>query len=320
MSQHDVVIIGGGPAGLSAALYTGRARLKTFVLEKGAAGGQLLLTDNVENYPGFIQTDGGRLMEIFLEQAKRFGAELGIGEVTGIRSEKGGFAVVTEEQVYETRAVIVSTGSSHRHLGVRGEKELWGKGVSVCATCDGAFFKGEDVAVIGGGDSALTEALFLKNVCKHVTVVHRRRELRAEKILQERAFSAPNVSFVWDTTVEEIAGVRAVEGLRLKHVESGQTSFLPATAAFISIGMTPNSGFLKNVVKLDTNGYVVTTHQMATSVPGIFVAGDVRASSYRQVATSVGDGVTAAMSVELWLEDAKLVPPHRECAPVPLEG
>ncbi len=309
MSSYDVLIIGGGPAGLAAAIYTGRARLKTLILEKAAPGGQLLLTDNVENYPGFIQTDGGRLMEVFMEQAQKFGAEMGLGEVLTLRKESGGFAVVTEEQTYQTRAVILASGSSHRHLGVPGEKEFWGKGVSVCATCDGAFFRGEVVSVIGGGDSALTEALFLKNLCKEVHVIHRRNELRAEKILQERALASPNMSFHWDTVVDEIVGGPTVTGLKLRNAKTGEKSHLAATAAFISVGMTPNSGFAKALVRLDDNGYVLATHQMATSEPGIFVAGDVRTNSYRQVATSVGDGVTAAMSVELWLEDAKLAPP-----------
>ncbi|MEW6368639.1 MAG: thioredoxin-disulfide reductase [Acidobacteriota bacterium] len=310
MSRYDCIIIGGGPAGLAAAIYTGRARIKTLVLEKGATGGQLLLTDNVENYPGFIQTDGGQLMEKFLEQAQRFGAELGYGEVREVHADGREFGVVTEEQTYAARSVIVATGSSHRHLGVPGEQEFWGKGVSVCATCDGAFFRDQVVSVVGGGDSALTEALFLKNLCSTVQVIHRREELRAERILHERATAAPNIKFIWNSVVQEIVGEQTVTALRIRDVKTNSVAEIPTSAVFVSIGMTPNSIFLRDFIRLDHNGYVLATHQMATSRPGIFVAGDVRTNSLRQVATSVGDGVTAAMSLELWLEDPSLIPPY----------
>ncbi len=308
MDIYKTIIIGGGPAGLAAAIYTGRARLRTLVLEKVATGGQLLLTDYVENYPGILQTEGGRLMETFLEQAQKFGAELAYGEVHDLRPNADGYEIVTGEETYHTLSIIVATGSSHRHIGVPGEKELWGKGVSVCATCDGAFFKDQIVAVIGGGDSALTEAIFLKNLCRQVYIIHRRDELRAEQILQERAIAASNISFCWNTVLEEIVGEKEVTSVRVKNVKTGERSEIALSAVFVAIGMTPNSGFLRPLVKLDENGFVLATHQMATSAPGIFVAGDVRSASYRQIATSVGDGVTAAMSVELWLENSGLIP------------
>jgi len=309
MKTYGTVIVGGGPAGLAAAIYTSRARIETLVLERTAMGGQLLLTDNVENYPGYLQVEGGRLMETFAEQAAKFGTETAVGDAREIRLADSAFEVVTDEESYRARTVIVATGSSHRHMGIPGEKEFWGKGVSVCATCDGAFYRDQVVSVVGGGDSAITEALFLKNVCKQVNVIHRRDELRAERILQERLMAAPNVRIIWDTVVDEIAGDSEVRSLRLRNVKSGERSEIPTAGVFLSIGMTPNSAFVRELLRLDANGYVMGTPQMATSVSGIFVAGDVRSASYRQVATSVGDGVTAAISIELWLENPSLIQP-----------
>lgn len=298
----DVVIIGAGPAGLSAAIYAGRGRLKTLVLEKGMPGGQILLTDWVENYPGF--PDGVvpfQLMENFRKQATRFGARVETSEAREIRNNGDLWQVVSIRGDYPARAVIVATGSAYRRLEVGGEARLTGRGVSYCATCDGAFFRDKDVAVVGGGDWALTEALFLTKFCRSVRIIHRRDRFRGEKILQERVFGNQKIGVIWDSVVTRINGEAKVESLSLQNVKTGQASELRVDGFFISIGMLPNSDLVKGLVELNEGGQIKVNKDMATSQPGIYAAGDVTDACPAQMATAVGTGVTAAISVDDYL-------------------
>lgn len=304
MSQaYDVVIIGAGPAGLAAAIYAGRARLETLVLEKGMPGGQILLTDFVENYPGF--PDGVvpfQLMDNFRKHAEKFGAKITTDEAGEIRKASDLWIVMGKKGEYPTRTVIVCTGSVYRRLGLEGEERLTGKGVSYCATCDGAFFKDRDVGVVGGGDNALTEALFLTRFCRSIKLIHRRNQFRAEKILQERVFANEKIGVIWDTVVEEILGSERFEAVKLRNVKTNETSHLKLDGLFISIGMDPNSGFVKGLLDLDESGQIKVGPSMATSQPGIFAAGDVTDACPEQMATAVGTGVAAALAVTDYLE------------------
>lgn len=300
---NDIVIIGAGPGGLSAAIYTGRARLRTLVLEKGMPGGQILLTDWIENYPGF--PDGIApfpLMEDFRKQAERFGAEIRTADVTGIRSEGDLWMVTTEEGAHPARAVIIATGSDHRRLGVPGETELTGRGVSFCATCDGAFFRDRVVGVVGGGSFALTEAIFLTKFARRVHVIHRREQLRAEKILQERAAGNEKVTFELDSVVTLVNGEEQLGSVTLKNVKSGADRELELDGLFISIGMIPRTQFLGKLVELNGRGEIKVHKGMATSRPGIYAAGDVTDGCSNQVATAVGSGVEAAISADEYLQ------------------
>lgn len=301
---YDVIIVGGGPAGLTAALYAGRSLLSTLLLEKMLPGGQAATTDRIENYPGFPGgISGADLMQRMEEQAREFGVEIGSGEVNRLEVDKDIFKLYTDEGIYRGRTVILASGARERKLGVPGEEEFRGRGVSYCATCDGAFYKDKHVVVVGGGDSAVEEGLYLTRFASKVTLIHRRDQLRAVKSAQERAFANPKMAFLWDTVVEEIQGTRMVEKLRLKNVKTGQTSELAADGVFIYVGMEPNSEFLRGVVDLDPNGYVITDENMATSLPGVFAAGDLRRKPLRQVSTAVGDGATAAMAAERYLAE-----------------
>ena len=298
----DVVIIGAGPAGLAAAVYTGRARLNTLILEKGMPGGQILLTDFVENYPGFPEgVVPFELMEKFRKHAEKFGAKIETDEVKKIQKQGELWQVFGVKGEYPARAVIIATGSVYRKLGVPGETKLTGRGVSYCATCDGAFFKDKEIAVVGGGDNALTEALFLTKFCRTVKVIHRRDQLRAVKILQERIFANDKIEVLWDSVLEEISGEDRFESITIKNVKDNKTSKVKLDGLFISIGMDSNSEFVKGLVDLDEWGEIKVSQNMSTSQPGIFAAGDVTDACPEQMATAVGTGVGAALAVDEYL-------------------
>ncbi len=299
---YDVVIIGAGPAGLASALYTGRARLNTLVLEKGMPGGQILLTDFIENYPGFPEgVIPFQLMDNFRKQAEKFGAKIETDEVKKVRKGEPNWVVLGNKKEYPSRAVIITTGSVYRKLGLKGEAELTGKGVSYCATCDGAFFKDKDVAVVGGGDHALTEAVFLTKFCRSVKIIHRRDQFRGEKILQERAFADEKIEILWDTEIEEISGKERFEAITIKNIKNNKMSSLKLDGLFISIGMDPNTGFVKGLLDLDEREQIKVDSSMNTSQPGIFAAGDVTNACPEQIATAVGTGVAAALAVDEYL-------------------
>jgi thioredoxin reductase (NADPH) len=295
--DYDVIIIGGGAAGLSAAVYTTRAQMKTLVIEQLATGGQLMLTSDIENYPGFPQGIlGPELTQRMEEQARRFGAEFTYDTVEGLEVDKTPKVVVGSDQPYTGKAVIIAAGGAHNKLEVPGEDEFAGRGVSYCATCDGNFFTGEDTVVVGGGDAAMDEGLYLSRIVKKVTVVHRRDELRASKILQERAFATPNMEFKWSHVVKEIRGNGTVDRVLMEDVKSGEEYELPTGAVFIYVGFHPNSEFLRDSVPLDGGGHVLTNIRMETPIQGVLAAGDVRQFSDRQLGNAVGDGISAAIS------------------------
>ncbi len=302
-TDYDVIILGGGAAGLSAAIYTTRASLKTVILEKLGAGGQVLVTNLIENYPGFPEGVLGPELAQYLEkQATKFGAEICYEEITALDVNGPVKTVTTTDGKYTAKAVIIATGGSHNKLGVPGEEELSGKGVSYCAVCDANFFKGQDVVVVGGGDAALDEGLYLAGVVKSVTVVHRRDQLRASPILQQRAFATPNMKFIWSTVVERIVGEDQVTGVELKDLKTGKKYVHPTSGVFIYIGFHPNSEMFRGVVPLDEKGHVVVDIQMETGIPGVYGVGDVRRESHRQLGTAVGDGITAALGAYHYVE------------------
>ncbi len=304
MKQYEVAIIGGGGAGLTAAIYTSRARRSTVVFERAVTGGQIATTDAVENFPGFPDgVNGFDLGQLMVGQAEKFGAVLVYEDVTAVeRAEDGAFVIHTASETYHARAVIVTAGAAYNRLGIPGESELTGKGVSWCATCDAAFFKDQDVAVVGGGDAALDEGLFVTRYARSVTLIHRRDQLRGSKILQERVFANPKFRFLWDTVVEAIEGESAVTGLRLRNLKTDESSQLNVTAIFIFIGQTPNNHLLKGLVDLDAGGHAIVDLNMRTYAPGVFAAGDLRISAARQLIAACGDGATAAISAEHYIE------------------
>lgn len=303
MTDAELIIVGGGPAGLTSAIYSARALIDTLVLEKMLPGGQPVLTTFIENYPGFPEgISGPELAERLEAQAGKFGAKIITSRpVLNISRKEEGFEVKTEMESFWGKAVIVATGTSPRKLNVPGEEEFTGRGVSYCAVCDGAFYKDKVVAVVGGGDSAMDESIYLTRFASKVFVIHRRNQLRAEKILQERSFSNPKISFIWDTVVQSIEGDRKVGLIKLKNVKTGEISELKVDGIFVYIGSTPNSSMVKDLVELDENGFIITDNCMKTSVPGLFAAGDVRNTSFRQLATAIGDGAIAANSAERYL-------------------
>jgi thioredoxin reductase (NADPH) len=301
--MERVVIIGSGPAGLTAAIYAARANLRPLVYAGGLYGGQLMLTTDVENYPGFPDgIMGPDLMMKFREQAERFGAQIENVDVTSVDFSQRPFVIRTAEGETLAETVIVATGASARWLNVPGEERLRGRGVSTCATCDGAFFRDRHIVVVGGGDSAMEEALFLTRFGSHVTVIHRRDALRASKIMAERAYAHEKISFIWNTAVEEVLGDEIVTGLRLRNLVDGTVSELAADALFIAIGHDPNTGIFKNQLELDAKGYIVTPDGTTTNVEGVFVAGDVSDIRYKQAVTAAGAGCKAAMDAEKYLE------------------
>jgi len=299
---YDVIIVGAGPAGMAAAIYTGRARLKTLILEKGMPGGQILLTDFVENYPGFPEgVVPFELMDNFRKHAEKFGAKIETDEVKEIRKEGELWHVVGNKGEYSGRAVIIATGSSYRKLGLPEEVELTGRGISYCGTCDGAFFKDREVAVVGGGDHALTEALFLTKFCTSVKVIHRRDEFRGEKIIQERIFANEKIEVLWDSVIEEIKGKDKLESISIRNVKDETIRELKIDGLFISVGMDPNTSFVKGLVEMDEMEQIKVSQKMTTSQPGIFAAGDVTNACPEQMATAVGTGVAAALAVDEYL-------------------
>lgn len=302
----DVIIIGGGPAGLTAGIYAGRAQLDTVVLEKGLPGGQIAQTEEVENYPGFDEAvSGPELSQRMVRQAEKFGARIVLEEVTGISRESDGrFLVQGFDSDYLAPAVIIATGANPRRLGVPGEDEFYGRGVSTCATCDGFFYRGKRVIVVGGGDAAVEEGMFLTKFADSVTIVHRRDELRANKAAQARAFANPKMHWVWNSVVEEVLGEDGmVTGVRTCDLETGEEAVLEADGVFVYIGHEPNTGYLRGVVELNSSGYVQVRDEIYTNVEGIFAAGDIADEVYRQLSTSVGAGTRAAMAVERWLAE-----------------
>ncbi len=312
MEKEQVVIIGSGPAGLTAALYTARAQLKPVVIAGQQLGGQIALTSEVENYPGFYNAEriptGPELVEVMQAQAEHFGARIEFDEVTEVDFSSGSpFTVKTYGKTYQADAVIVTAGASPRKLGISGEDAFIGRGVSYCGTCDGFFFRGQDVIVVGGGDSALEEAIFLTKFAKSVTIIHRRDELRAGPHLQKRAFANEKISFIWDSVVEEILGEEKVQSARIRNVKTDEVTEMPIDGVFIFIGHFPNSKFLEGEVAMDEHGYVIADEMMRTSVPGVYAAGEIQDAIYKQVGTSVGQGVAAAMQTEKWLSEREEV-------------
>lgn len=303
MKLYDVIIIGGGGAGLTAALYTARAQLSTLIFEKLVPGGQIAITDVVENYPGFPEgVTGPDISQRLEDQAKKYGAQIVYGEAGTPKRTGKGFEVPGGGQVYGARALILASGASFRRLGVPGENEFIGRGVSYCATCDGAFFKNKEIMVVGGGDSAIQEGLFLTRFASRVTVIHRRDKLRASPILQDRARQNPKMVFVWDTVVEKISGTQKVEAVDLKNLKSGEARKFRTDGVFIFVGHEPNTAFLKGFVVLDEKGYAVTDPSLATSVPGVFSAGEMRAGAVRQLVAACGEGCAAALAVQEYLD------------------
>ena len=301
---RDVVIVGSGPSGLTAAVYTARANLEPLVIEGLGAGGQLMLTTDVENFPGFPNgIMGPELMMLFREQAQRFGAEFVSADADRVDLSQRPFRIWVGDTEYRAKSVIISTGATAKMLGLESEQRLLGHGVSTCATCDGFFFRDLPIAVIGGGDSALEEANFLTRFATNVTVIHRRKEFRASKIMQDRAFANPKIEVRWNTVVEEVLGDGKVEALRLRDTETDATSELAVSGAFVAIGHSPNTSLFAGQVDLDENGYVVTAPDSSlTSVPGVFAAGDVQDHVYRQAITAAGSGCMAALDAERYLE------------------
>lgn len=303
---YDLAIIGGGPAGLTAAIYAARAELKTIVLEKAAPGGQIQNTMTVENYPGFPEINGAELAERFHEHARKFGAEIRTATVRSMHYE-GDVHIVTEDDELYARAVLIAIGAHHRRLGVPGEDTYYGRGVSNCAVCDGFFYRDKDVVVIGGGDAAVEEGLYLTRFARSVTLIHRRDTLRAQKILQERAFNNPKLKFVWNTTVKEILGDgNSVTGLLLLNLKDGTQYEMPTTGVFIYVGMDPNTDFLRGIVDLDEQGFVKADCCYRTSMPGVFAAGDVRNGAWRQIITVAAEGALAVREIEHFLAEEQL--------------
>jgi thioredoxin reductase (NADPH) len=309
-NARNVIIVGSGPAGLTAAVYTARANLAPLVIEgepsstSDQPGGQLMLTTDVENYPGFPEgIMGPELMNRFREQAERFGAEFMTEKVTKVDFSGSPFRVWVRDTMYEAESIIVSTGAQSLMLGLEAESRLIGHGLSTCATCDGFFFRGQQIAVVGGGDSAMEEAIFLTRFAEKVVVIHRRDALRASKIMQERAFANPKIEFIWDSVVVDLLGTDRLEGAVIENVKLGETTTLPVTGLFVAIGHRPNTDLFAGVLDMEENGYLITAPgSTATNVEGVFAAGDVQDHTYRQAVTAAGSGCMAAIDAERWLE------------------
>ncbi|CAN7208075.1 thioredoxin-disulfide reductase [Rossellomorea sp. LjRoot5] len=304
--MYDVIIVGAGPAGMTAAVYTSRASLSTLMLERGVPGGQMANTEEVENYPGFDHILGPDLSNKMFDHAKKFGAEYAYGDIKEIVDGEDFKIVKTGSKEFKARAVIITTGAEYKKIGVPGEKELGGRGVSYCAVCDGAFFKGKDLVVVGGGDSAVEEGVYLTRFANKVTIVHRRDELRAQKILQQRAFDNEKVDFIWNHTIKEINDKDGKVGsVTLVSTENGEETDFQADGVFIYIGMLPLTKPFANLGIINSEGYIETNEQMETKVPGIFAAGDVREKQLRQIVTATGDGSIAAQTAQHYIEEQK---------------
>ncbi|MFC1941114.1 thioredoxin-disulfide reductase [Chloroflexota bacterium] len=304
--NYEVVIIGGGPAGLTTGLYTSRARLNSLLIERGLISGQIANVVQIENYPGFPDgISGYELGQLLHQQATKHGLNTATAEATGIELQEGQKVVKTTQGDFTTKVIIIAGGSGRQKLGVPGEEIFTGKGVSYCATCDAAFFQEQPVVVVGGGDSAITEALHLAKFASKVTVIHRRRQLRATRILQERAFAEPKIEFLWDSILEKIEGQDFVKRVRIRQVKTGEKSSLEVAGIFMSIGFKPETDYLKGVLPLDATGHIITNEKMETEIPGIFAAGDIRLNSGRQAITAAGDGATAAIYADKFLTENK---------------
>ena len=301
---YDIIIIGGGPAGLTAGLYTSRAKLSSLLLEKAIIGGKITEAERVDNYPGFPEgISGEELTKLMHEQATIYGLETVITEVTAIDLQGHQRTIKTTQDTYTGKAIIIAGGSERGKLGVPGEKEFTGRGVSYCATCDAPFFTDQPVAVVGGGNVAIYEATHLTKFASKVTVIHRRDKLRATPVVQDKAFAEPKIEFLWNTVVDEIEGKDLVEGLKLRNVQTGEKSTLNMPGVFISVGLKPETDYLKGILPLDDQGYIITNENMETGVPGIFAAGDIRRNSIRQTITAAGDGATAASYAQKFIGD-----------------
>jgi len=304
MADHHVIIIGGGPAGLTAGIYASRAHLKTILLESMIPSGQAYMTEKIENYPGFPEGVSGReLIERFTQQASRFGLDIQqFTPVDKVEVTKDTRTVIAGDKKFSASALIIASGAKYNTLGIPGEEEFTGKGISYCATCDGAFFKDQEVAVVGGGDTAIEDALYLSRLARKVYVIHRRDQLRAQKILQRKALEESNIEFMWDTVVREIQGEDTVKTLLLENVKDAKGKELAVSGVFIAVGQRPNTDFVDGLIELDDKGYIITDQNCATTIPGIFAAGDVRQKGLRQISTAVGDGALAASAAERYIE------------------
>jgi thioredoxin reductase (NADPH) len=302
--NYDIVIIGSGPAGLAVGLYAARARRRTVLLEKGVVGGQIALTGWVENYPAIESINGFDLAQNMLKHAESYGMETHSVAVSGLeRREDRLWRLTTEDGGYLARGVIITSGADYNRLGVPGEDRLIGKGVSYCANCDAAFYKDQEVAVVGGGDAAMDEGLFTSRYAAKLYMIHRRDQLRASRILQERAFADPKMEFIWNTVITEIVGEDEVTAVKLHNRESGEEWELPVKAVFIFIGHHPNTGYLQGLLSMDEGGHILVNEWMETELPGLYAAGDVRQNSARQVVTAAGDGATAAIAVDHYISN-----------------
>ena len=309
MADYDIVILGSGPAGLTAAIYAARALVKTLVIGGAVSGGQLMLTTGVENFPGFASgIQGPELMLEMRKQAEHFGAEIIDENVESVDFKQKPKRIVFGNRSVTASAVIIATGSSAKWLGVASEQKLRGRGVSSCATCDGYFFRNKRVAVVGGGDTAVEEALFLTKYATEVVVIHRRDKLRASKIMQRRAFSNPKIRFLWDSVVDDVLGQNKVEGLKIKNLKTGELSMLPCDGVFVAIGFIPNTSVFQGQIELDEKGYVVVRNNTETNAEGVFVAGDVHDYKYRQAITAAGEGCKAASDALAYLDTQKEIP------------
>lgn len=300
----DMIIVGGGPAGISAAIYAGRSRLKTIVLEKGLMGGNINNTERIENYPGFPGgIDAFELTEKFKSHAEEVGVEIKTAEATGLRMEDKTKIIISDNGEYKGKTIVIATGCSPVKLNCEGEKEFWGRGVSACATCDGPFYKDLRVAVVGGGNAAVEESLYLTKFARKVFIIHRREQLRAVKVLQERAMNEPKIKFEWNSVVERIIGKDGVEGVELKNLKNGEKKILPVEGVFVFIGLTPHSDWLGELIARDNDGYIVVDRDMRTNVPGVYAAGDVTNKHYRQIVISAGEGARAALAAEKYIAE-----------------
>jgi len=302
-NEYQLIILGGGPAGLTAGLYATRNKINTLLIEKAMMGGLAVYAELIENYPGFPEGVGGmQLGELMFKQAKKFGLKNLMADISGLDINGQKIIITTSEGVFSAKAVIIALGSERINLNVPGEKEFVGRGVSYCATCDAAFFRNKEVAVVGGGNSAISEAIHLSKYASKVSVIHRRDKWRATPVFIDKASAEPKISFVLNTTVESVEGEENVKYLRLNNVASGQKSVLPVSGVFVAVGQQPNTDLVKNLVKLDATGYIVTNEKMETGVPGVFAAGDIRSNSIRQCISAAGDGATAALFANRFIE------------------
>ena len=301
---YDVIIAGAGPAGMTAAVYASRANLDTLMLERGVPGGQMADTEDIENYPGFESIKGQELSTKMFEHAKKFGAEYAYGDIKGVEDHGSYKEINAGSKTFKTRALIITTGAQYKKLAIPGEEDLTGRGVSYCAVCDGAFYKNHEIVVVGGGDSAVEEGIYLTRFANKVTIIHRRDELRAQKIIQDRAFNNDKIEFIWDTIVEEVNEEDGkVSSLSIKNVKTGETGKFETTGVFIYIGMVPLSEPFKSLGIVDEEGYIPTNENMETKIPGVFAAGDIRVKDLRQVVTATGDGSIAAEQAQKYIEE-----------------